>query len=112
MYTVWEDYGLDGWKPKDFETVKGMIEYINTGVHTSIRITSELYLDVGAECNVIIAQVVLDEPDKVKRCRYHNLCDLDLECVNCVHGNMNGSCPACGRPDGECVCHDPFRQHG
>jgi len=48
MYTVWIDYGMEGWKPKDFETVGELIDFITNGeTYNRFRITREMKLFIG-----------------------------------------------------------------
>lgn len=43
IYTVWVNYGLEGWKPNDFETEAEAIEYVISGQACSeMRITNQL----------------------------------------------------------------------
>jgi len=43
IYTVWVDYGLEGWQPNDFETEEQCIEFILSGQPfvSKLRITEQ-----------------------------------------------------------------------
>jgi len=43
IYTVWVDYGSEGWQPNDFETEQECFDYILSGdsVGSKMRITEQ-----------------------------------------------------------------------
>jgi len=43
VYTVWVDYGSEGWRPNDFETEQECIQYIIDGkvIGSKIRVTEQ-----------------------------------------------------------------------
>jgi hypothetical protein len=38
IYTVWVDYGSEGWTPNDFETEKECIDFIMDGTNAGSRL--------------------------------------------------------------------------
>ncbi|KKN29142.1 hypothetical protein LCGC14_0846970 [marine sediment metagenome] len=130
MYTLWAgDWCTTGykWVPTDYDTKAELLTAIKGGNHRgTLRITLELGLDVEdmivtppaeTDCNMCSGPVCTcdedDEPIDKKLCKYTESCTLGWEsCAVCVYNTLRdrkrtrpASCPACGRPDGECVCH-------
>jgi len=44
-YTVWINYGMEGWQPNDFETADEALKFIQGGnIYGAFRITGEVIL--------------------------------------------------------------------
>jgi hypothetical protein len=42
IYTIWVDYGLEGWRPNDFDDEEEAIEFVMAGdFYGQIRITEQ-----------------------------------------------------------------------
>jgi len=53
MYTVWCDYGMEGWSPKDFDTFPEAVEFLLNGGYccSAYRITKEVHIEaVETDC--------------------------------------------------------------
>lgn len=48
-YTIWQNFGLEGWKPEEFNDAESALKAIKAGILVPFRITQEVSLCLKGE---------------------------------------------------------------